>query len=106
MAEQERPGYYLHSHQALLARVASDPIPVKDFRVNGTPIGHLALRQPGLVHHLDNLEITEWIAPVSWAQTVSIAEAKTFKGIFANQAPVCRLRQLETIKSLKASFSA
>lgn len=85
--------------------VSSDPLPVKDFRVDGTPIGQLTLRQPGLLHELDDLENTEWIAPMRWTETVPIMEAKTFKGIFANQASVCRLRQLDTIKFLKASFS-
>ena len=86
--------------------VSSDPLPVKDFSVGGTPIARLTLRQPGLLHDLDDLETTEWIAPMRWTETVAIAEAKTFKGIFANQASVCHLRQLDTINFLKASFSA
>jgi hypothetical protein len=86
--------------------VLSEPVPVKDFTVDGTPIRQLTIRQPGLLHDLEDLKITEWIAPMRWTETVPISDAKTFKGIFANQASVCRLRQLETIKFLKASFSA
>lgn len=84
--------------------VSAEAIPVRVFRVNGTLICDLPLKQPGLLHDLEDQDATEWLAAVRWHQTVSLAEAKTFKGIFANQASVCKLRHAETIKFLRESF--
>ena len=85
--------------------VSSAAIPVKEFRVNGTAIGQLPLQQPGLCHDLDDLEMTEWIVPMRWHKTFSLSESKTFRGIFANPASVCKLRHSETIKFLQETFS-
>jgi hypothetical protein len=84
--------------------VTTPAIPANEFRVEGTLIGRLPLQQPGLLHDVNSPEVTEWVAGVKWHKTVSVPEAKTFNGVFANQASVCKLRHIETLEFLKGLF--
>lgn len=49
-------------------------------------------------------ELAEWALPVRWILTFDRESAKTFKGAFANQNIVCKLRDEETIEFLRAEF--
>ena len=84
--------------------VTSEAVPVSDFRVGGALLSSLPVNQRGLFHDIDNPEKTEWLVGVQWIKSLPLSEAKTFPKVFANQASVCRLTQINTLNFLKASF--
>ena len=51
------------------------------------------------------LEKCEWGVTVSWLKVFSREEAKTFKGVFANQNIVCKLRDTKTLEYLQGEFA-
>lgn len=46
----------------------------------------------------------EHVVGVEWATTVPASEARTFRGVFANQNVVCKLRHAETLDFLRQEF--
>jgi hypothetical protein len=44
------------------------------------------------------------VVSVKWIKTFSREQAKTFRGAFANQNVVCKLRHQETLEFLKKEF--
>ena len=76
---------------------------VKDFEVNRTllldrlPEGH-PWKQP------KDPSKDEWLAKVSWVKVVDEDDAQWFKGAFANQNVVCKLRDQNTFKFLVDKF--
>lgn len=52
----------------------------------------------------DNPEKSEWVVGVKWHKTFPRSEAKTFKGVFANQNIVCKLRHPPTVEFVKKQF--
>jgi hypothetical protein len=79
-------------------------VPVRDFVVNDTPILKLPLESRGFGYDADDPDKCEYVAGVEWRKTLSLSEAKTFPGVFANQNIVCRLRDTATIEFLKGIF--
>lgn len=49
-------------------------------------------------------ELAEWVIPVRWLAGGPLSEAFWEKGMFANQNPVCELRQEFTLERLAAHF--
>ena len=47
---------------------------------------------------------SEWAVGVKWLKTFDRDDAKTFKGIFANQAVVCKLSDPKTLEFLRTEF--
>ena len=84
--------------------VKGEPLPCKDFVVNGKPILSLTLEAPALGHDLDDLDKCEYLVAVDWEKTFPLSEAKTFTGAFANQNIVCKLRDTATIEFLQEAF--
>lgn len=79
----------------------------KDFRLpDGKSLNEVDLQQPAILHDLDDVELTDYIVGVDWVKTVSIAEAKTFTGAFANQNVVCKLRDPATLEFLSNEFGS
>ena len=77
----------------------------KDFRLpGGQSLNEVELKQPAILHDPDDLEIMDYIVGVDWVKTVSIPEAKTFTGAFANQNVVCKLRDPVTLEFLSNEF--
>ena len=102
-----QPGNKIYAYQkgrgyVGLGEVLAAAVPAKNFTVGdpGTPILDADLSQPGLSRNRDNPETCEWLAAVRWIQTVSVSEAYTRPGIFANQHVVCRLRDAATLAFL------
>ena len=102
-----QPGNKIYAYQkgrgyVGLGTVVAEAVPAKDFTVRetGTPILDADLMQPDLRHNRDDPDTCEWLVAVSWIQTVSVSEAYTFQGIFANQNIVCRLRNPATLAFL------
>ena len=102
-----QPGDKIYAYQkgrgyVGLGEVLAAAVPAKDFTVGdpGTPILDANLRQPGLSRNRDDPETCEWLAAVRWIQTVSVSEAYTRPGVFANQHVMCRLRDAATLAFL------
>jgi hypothetical protein len=52
----------------------------------------------------DDPELSEWAIGVKWLRSYSAEDAKTFKGVFANQNVVCELKHSETVEFLEREF--
>ncbi|NQT55696.1 MAG: hypothetical protein HQ551_05670 [Desulfobacteraceae bacterium] len=79
---------------------------LKDFVVEkeGKPLIELPLKAPRATDDLDDPEMAEWAVGVSWIKTFPIEEHKYFKGLFANQNIVCKLRDEKTVDFLIKEF--
>ena len=76
-----------------------------DFRLpDGRALREIELMQPAILHDPDDDETTDYIVGVDWVKTVSISDAKTFTGAFANQNVVCKLRDPATLEFLANEF--
>lgn len=85
-------------------RVLGKAMMARDFLVDGKPLLECDLDQPGFKHHYDDPELSEYVVPVEWHKTFSVAEAKTFPGVFASQHVVCRLSDPATLSFLETAF--
>ena len=79
---------------------------VKDFVVEG---GAKKLLDVPLIAHnaadnRDDSKLCEWAVGVDWKKTFDRNEARFFKGIFANQNIVCKLRHKRTIDFLRTQL--
>ncbi len=88
--------------------VTKEAIPIDLFVVDELrkPLLELPLRAPLAHENHDNPSLAEWAVGVRWLKTFSRDEAKTFKGAFANQNIVCKLRDASTLDYLRAEFGA
>ncbi len=79
---------------------------IKDFTADsmGKNLLDLPLSAPEASDNKDDPENSEWAVKVDWKKTFTREEAKSFKGIFANQNIVCKLRNQETVEFLKDQF--
>jgi hypothetical protein len=78
----------------------------RDFKVDGKLLAEVPLKQPNLLHDPDDDARAEYVVPIRWSKAIPIAEARTFKGAFANQNTVCKLRDSRTLEFLKEQFGA
>ena len=79
---------------------------VKDFVVEGGPktLLDVPLTAPDAADNRDDPKLSEWAVGVGWKKTFDRNEARYFKGIFANQNIVCKLRHKRTIDFLRTEF--
>ena len=80
--------------------------PIGDFVVDelGKSLLDLPLRAPRAAENKDTPEKAEWSVGVRWIKEVPREEGKTFKGAFANQNIVCKLRDPKTLDFLRSEF--
>lgn len=78
----------------------------KDFVIddNGNNLLQVPLKAPNVADNKDDPQFSEWAVKVNWRRTFQREHAKYFKGIFANQNIVCKLRHQETVEFLKKEF--
>jgi hypothetical protein len=78
---------------------------IKDFVVEneGKPLSDL-VTAPKATENLNDPDLAEWAIPINWIKTYPLSDAKTFKGVFANQNIVCKLRHEETVSFLVREF--
>lgn len=62
------------------------------------------LERPGIKHDADDSALAEYVVSIDWQKTVEPSLAKWFKGAFANQNIVCKLRDQETVDFLIQEF--
>jgi len=88
--------------------VADNAVMIKDFidTASSKSLLSMPLKAPKANENRDNPELSEWAVRIKWLKTYPRAEAKSFKGVFANQNIVCKLRHEETIAFLKKEFGA
>jgi len=88
--------------------VTKEATPVEDFTVDsiGKPLLELPLQAPRVGENKNSPELSEWAVGVKWLKTYPRQEAKTFKGVFANQNIVCKLRDAKTLDFLQNDFGA
>jgi hypothetical protein len=99
-AYQPRRGYVGYGVITAPARMAKEFMPPG----HDQPLFQLPLQQPGIMANAEDPEKCEWVVAVDWKQTVPLAKAKTFKGVFANQNIVCKLSHSTTLEFLRRSF--
>ena len=87
--------------------VLSPPVMAKEFVVQSKKarLSAVTLRQPTLLHDIDDPELCEWVVGVEWITSFARDDARKFPGIFANQNVVCKLRDEKTLKFLKQEFN-
>jgi len=88
--------------------VTKPAAPIGDFVVDGIgkPLLDLPLRAPHAAENKGSPEKAEWVVGVRWMKEVPRENARTFKGVFANQNIVCKLRDQKTLEFLRTEFSA
>lgn len=86
--------------------VTSESKQVKDFFVmsHARNLLDLPLQASQASENKDSPELSEWVVAVDWRKTVSREDAKSFKGIFANQNIVCKIRDQKTVDFLTTEF--
>lgn len=84
--------------------VTQEAEPIKEVRMHGKPLLELALDAPRADENADDPKLSEWVVRVDWRRTFPAEKARTFKGVFANQNIVCKLRDPETVTFLKREF--
>ena len=79
---------------------------VKDFVVEKgqKTLLDVPLTAPDAADNRDDPKLSEWAVGVDWKKTFNRNDARYFKGIFANQNIVCKLRHKRTIDFLRTQF--
>jgi hypothetical protein len=87
--------------------VTKEAVPIAEFIVekDGKPLVEHSLRAQNATENQDSIEKCEWCVGVRWLKIFSRKEAKTFKGVFANQNIVCKLRDTKTLEYLHSEFT-
>lgn len=75
-----------------------------EFETDNGPLFDQPLRQPGIKRNADDPALAEYVIGVDWRTTFEPGEAKWFKGAFANQNIVCKLRDPATVDFLLTEF--
>ena len=99
-------GYMVGLGYVGYGEVTQEAVMINDFRVEDLdkPILDVDLRAERASENRDNSDLSEWAVGIRWIRTFGRNEAKTFKGIFANQNIVCKLRDENTVSFLKTEF--
>jgi len=87
-------------------KVESEAVPITEFVPKGhkKPLLDLELEAADPGNNAGNLELCEWVVPINWKKTFPREEAQSFKGVFANQNIVCKLRHSATVEFLEKQF--
>ncbi len=84
--------------------VTSEKAIGSEFQTPDGPLFDQPLEHPGLMHDSDDPTLAEYVVGIEWKKVFDPAQAKTFKGIFANPHIVCKLRDPATIDFLLEEF--
>jgi len=87
--------------------VARAAVPITEFETeDGKPLLEQPLQAPSAGANAGDPELSEWAIGIQWEKALDREEAKWFKGAFANQNIVCKLRDPKTLEFLQQEFSA
>lgn len=86
--------------------VVKEALPIDEYVVDdlGKNLLDLPLRAPQASENRENPELSEWAVGIRWTKTFPRSDAKTFRGAFANQNIVCKLRDSTTLDFLQSEF--
>ncbi len=99
-AYQKKSGY------VGFGEVVTKACPIREFVVplDGKPLLDHPMEAINAGKDADDPSVSEWCVGVRWLKTFSRDRARFFKGAFANQAIVCKLRDPVTIQFLEKEF--
>ena len=92
-------GYVGYGEVILEARM------IKDFSVGGTPLLDMPLKAEQPMDNKEDPKLSEWVVGIKWSKALPREKARTFRGVFANQNIVCKLRHPETVTFLEREFA-
>jgi hypothetical protein len=86
--------------------VTTEATPIRDYVVEGVGkrLLELPLQAPKAAENSESPDKSEWVVGVRWLKEFPRGDARTFKGVFANQNIVCKLRDGKTLDFLRAEF--
>lgn len=84
--------------------VTSEAMMIRDFEVDGKPLLQLPLEAAEPTRGMEDPRLSEWVVGVDWKKTYPSDQAQTFRGVFANQNVVCKLRHPETVSFVQQRF--
>lgn len=79
---------------------------ISDFilHADGKPLLEHKMKAPNPKDNIEDPDKCEWLVPIRWIKTYSRQDARHFKGLFANQNIVCKLRDEQTVGFLEKEF--
>ena len=80
--------------------------PIRGVKREDKLLINLNLKAPNAAQNLHDDVLCEHVVGVKWIKTVSVKEASTFPGVFANQNVTCKLRDERTLKALHLAFGS
>ncbi|WP_084421068.1 endonuclease NucS domain-containing protein [Henriciella litoralis] len=84
--------------------VNQSKVRASEFSTENGPLFSQPLEQPNIKLNAEDSEIAEYVVGIDWSKTFDVSHAKRFKGAFANQNIVCKLRDQATIEFLIQAF--
>jgi hypothetical protein len=81
-------------------------VPMAEFHVDGIPLQEKVSTNSLLFHHLDDLELCEWVVRVKWDKTFDREQAIYRTGLFVYVATSCRMKDAITVKYLRSRFNS
>lgn len=85
--------------------VTSEKVPASEFITADGLLFDQPLDQPGIKKNAADPSLAENVVGIDWQKTFEPSEAKWFKGAFANQNIVCKLRDQATVDFLIQEFA-
>ncbi len=80
-------------------------VPITQFLVDGEPLQNRMPENPLFFHHLDDLEMCEWVVRVKWDKTLEREQAIYRTGLFVHVATSCRIKDAITVQYLHREFN-
>ncbi|CDO35358.1 hypothetical protein [Novosphingobium sp. KN65.2] len=84
--------------------MASPKVLASQFETASGPLFEQPLEGAAVKSCSDDPSLAEYVVGVEWKRTFGTEDARTFRGIFANQNVVCRLRDPATVDFLVQEF--
>jgi hypothetical protein len=84
--------------------VNTEKVPASEFMTGSGPLFQQDLVQPNIKRNADDSSRAEYVVGIDWQKTFDLDKSKWFKGAFANQNIVCKLRDQATVDFLVREF--
>lgn len=84
--------------------VTSPKVLASEFQTPQGPLFEQPLEAPAIKARSSEPQLAEYVVGVDWLKTFEATEARTFRGAFANQNVVCKLRDPATVEFLMQEF--
>lgn len=81
-------------------------VPIRDFLIDGKHLQDVLPPDLSFFHHLDDLEMCEWLVRVRWDKTLEREQAVYRTGLFVYVATSCRIKDAITVQYLRSRFNS